>query len=303
MENFRVGTMDGWGLSYEALQDLNPRLVYCSVTGYGQNGPRKYETGYDFIIQAQGGIMSVTGPAEGPPTKVGVAIADITAGMNAAIAILAALYEREQSGQGQHIDIALFDSQLSWLANVASSYLVSGKRPGRYGNAHPTIVPYELFPGRDGWLAVGVGNDRQWQKLCALGGWADLAADARFATNPDRLANREALIGILTLRFRERDCEDWYAGMLAAGVPCARVNAIDEALAEPQVAAREMLVDLPHPTAGSVRVVGSPLKLSRTLVQYRRPPPLHGQHTEQVLREYLGFGPADIERLRKEGAI
>ncbi len=303
VENFYPGTMAGWGLGYEALRALNPRLVYCAISGYGQDGPYRDRPGYDFIIQAQGGIMSITGPVDGPPMKVGVAIVDITAGMNAAVAILAALHERGASGQGQYIDIALFDSQVAWLANVGSNYLVSGERPARYGNAHPNIVPYEPFPASDGWIAVGVGNDRQWQDLCLLAGWADLAADPRYATNPLRVQNRDTLIPALQVRFRQRPAQEWEQALLGANIPCATIQTVDQVFADPQVRARGMVVELPHPTAGTVRVAGSPLKLSRTPVRLAEPPPLLGQHTAEVLQAYLDYGPEEIARLRDEGVI
>jgi formyl-CoA transferase len=303
VENWRVGTMEEWGLGYEALRTLNPGLVYCAITGYGQTGPYRDRPGYDFVTQAEGGIMSITGPVEGPPMKVGVAIVDQTAGMFAAIAILAALREREHSGQGQYIDIALLDSQVAWLANVGSNYLISGQRPARHGNAHPNIVPYEPFPTSDGWIAVGVGNDRQWGRLCALAGWHDLAGDERFATNPQRVAHRDLLVPMLQERFRARTSEEWQATLLEAGIPGGPINSIDQVFSDPQVLAREMLVELPHPTAGSVKMAGSPLKLSRTPVRIVEPPPLLGQHTEEVLSEYLGYTPADLAPLRDEGVI
>lgn len=303
IENFRVGTMKKWGLNYESLREENPGLIYCTITGYGQTGPYSHRPGYDFIIQAEGGIMSIIGEEDGPPMKVGVAIVDITAGMNAAIAILAALHEREKSGMGQYIDIALLDSQLAWLANVGSNYLVTGERPARYGNAHPNIVPYESFATSDGWIAVGVGNDRQWQSLCNLAGWDELAADERFATNALRVEHRHILIPILQEHFRAHKKEFWVQLFLEAGIPCAPINTIDQALSDPHVGAREMLVELPHPTAGSVKIVSSPLKLSRTPTQMKSHPPLLGEHTDEVLRKFLGFTSDDLVCLREDGII
>jgi formyl-CoA transferase len=303
VENMRAGTMEGWDLGYEALSALNPGLIYCAITGYGQTGPYREHPGYDFIIQAQGGIMSITGPVEGPPMKVGVAIVDITAGSFAAISILAALHERQRSGEGQYIDVSLLDSQVAWLANVASNFLISGERPARYGNAHPNIVPYQPFPTADGWIAVGVGNDRQWSRLCELAGWEELATDDRFATNPQRVAHRDVLVPLLEERFRARSSEAWHTDLLEAGIPCSPINTIDQVFADPQVQAREMQVDLPHPTAGEIHMVGSPLKLSRTPVEIKAPPPLLGQHTAEVLSEYLDYTPQDIERLRETGVI
>jgi len=303
MENWRVGTMKRWGLGYETLQALNPGLIYCAITGYGQTGPYRDRPGYDFIIQAEGGGMSITGPVEGPPMKVGVAIVDITAGLFATTSILAALHERERSGKGQYVDIALLDSQVAWLANVGSNYLVSGQRPARYGNAHPNIVPYEPFPTSDGWIAVGVGNDRQWQRLCALAGWDDLAADERFATNPQRVEHRDVLVPMLQERFRARTSEKWHAALQEAGIPCGPINFIDQVFSDPQVLARDMLVELPHLIAGTVRLAGSPLKLSRTPARIEEPPPLLGQHTEEILTKYLGYTPDDLARLRDEAVI
>jgi formyl-CoA transferase len=303
VENWRIGTMEAWGLGYDALRSLNPGLIYCSITGYGQNGPARNRPGYDFIIQAEGGLMSITGPVEGQPTKVGVAIVDQTAGMFATISILAALHERSRSGIGQYIDISLLDSQLGWLANVASNYFVTGLRPGRYGNAHPNIVPYELFATEDRWIAIGVGNDRQWELLCKLTGWEDLAENNRFATNPGRVQNRDELIPLLQERFQTRPSQEWLDLIQTAGIPCGSVNHIDEIFRDPQVLARQMLQEIPHPTAGTIKMAGSPLKLSRTPVRMDDAPPLLGQHTEEVLRQYLGVTSQDIQRLREEGAI
>ncbi len=303
VENWRIGTMEAWGLGYDALRTLNPGLIYCAITGYGQNGPARNRPGYDFIIQAEGGLMSITGPVEGQPTKVGVAIVDQTAGMFATISILAALHERSRSGTGQYIDISLLDSQLGWLANVASNYFVTGLRPGRYGNAHPNIVPYELFATEDRWIAIGIGNDRQWELLCKVAGWEDLAENNRFATNPGRVQNRDELIPLLQERFQTRRSQEWLDLIQTAGIPCGSVNNIDEIFRDPQVLARQMLQEIPHPTAGTIKMAGSPLKLSRTPVRMDAPPPLLGQHTEEVLRQYLGVTSQDIQRLREEGAI
>ena len=235
--------------------------------------------------------------------KVGVAIVDITAGLYATVAILAALREREKSGKGQYIDIALLDAQTAWLANVACNYLVSGQQPERFGNAHPNIVPYEPFPTADGWIAVGVGNDRQWQALCAVAGWDDLGADARFKTNPQRVQQRDVLVPILQERFKNQTSEKWRAVLLGAGIPCGPINTIDEVFSDPQVLAREMVAQLPHPTAGIVKLAASPLRLSRTPVRDNAPPPLLGEHTEDVLKRHLGYSTDDITRLQDEGVI
>jgi len=303
IENFRVGTLQKWGLSYDALSKANPGLIYCSISGYGQSGPKRHQAGYDFVIQAEGGLMSIIGEVNGPPIKVGVAIVDITAGMNAVIAIQAALLEREKSGIGQHIDIALLDSQVAWLANVGSNYLVTGERPRRYANAHPNIVPYEPFATSDGWIAVAVGNDRQWKLLCERTGWDDLTKDERFNTNALRVEHRHTLVPILSERFKLHSTETWYQLLLDIGIPCSPINSIDQVYADPQVLAREMLVEMMHPTAGSVKVTGSPLKFSRTPVQMTSHPPLLGQHTDEVLSEYLGYTADEITDLRNKGVL
>lgn len=302
VENFKVGTMESLGLGYDALRALNPGLIYCAITGYGQNGPYKDRPGYDTVIQAQGGIMSVTGPVDGEPFKVGVAILDITAGMYATIAILAALNHRKQTGEGQYIDIALFDAQLGWLANVASAYLISGKPPKRYGNAHATIVPYQSMPTADGWLMLAVGNDGQFAALCNALGRPELSGDARFATNPARVMNRETLIALLEPIFRSRPTRDWIEELTQVDVPCGPVNDIPAALADPQAQARTMVQTVEHPS-GAIKLVGPVPKLSATPAQIYSAPPLLGQHTDQILRERLGYAEAEIAALRKSGAI
>ncbi|MBI3912895.1 MAG: CoA transferase [Chloroflexi bacterium] len=303
VENFKVGTMDGWRLGYGELKELNPRLIYCAITGYGQTGPYKDRAGYDFVAQAEGGIMSITGEPDGAPMKVGVAIADITTGLFALNAILAALYEREKSGGGQFIDVALLDSQVAWLANVASSYLISGNAPQRYGNAHATIVPYQAFTTRDGSIVVAIGADRQWQKFCALIERDDLARDARFATNPARVENRTALIPALEKVFAARDSAAWLALLQAEGIPCGPINSIEQVFQDAQVLRREMLIEMPHPTAGKIKLVGTPLKLSRTPARITLPPPLLGEHTGEVLREIVGLSDEEIQKLREAGAV
>lgn len=303
IENFRVGTMDKWGIGYDVLSKENPGLIYCTITGYGQTGPKREQAGYDFVIQAEGGIMSIIGDVDGPPMKVGVAIVDITTGMNAVIAILAAVHERQRSGLGQYLDIALLDSQVAWLANVGSNYLISGERPQRYGNAHPNIVPYQPFATSDGWIAVAVGNDRQWKNLCDVATWDDLAEDARFATNPLRVENRQMLLTILEERFQKNSTENWYQQLLDVGIPCGPINSIDQVYTDPQVLARAMLVEMPHPTAGSVKLAGSPLKFSRTPTQMDTHPPLLGQHTIAVLGEVLDYSNEEIRELRENGVI
>ncbi len=291
VENFRLGAMERWGLGYKELAPRNPGLVYCSISGYGRTGPLAALLGYDFAMQGVGGIMSITGEENGPPTKVGVAIVDLTAGMFALSAILAALRVRDLTGQGQQIDISLLDSHLAWLANAAGNYLVSGEAPQRMGNAHPNIVPYQTFTTLDGWVIVAVGNDRQWQRVAQALQRPDLAADPRFATNPDRVRHRGELTDILQGILAERGTADWLALFEEAGVPAGPVNTVAQALDNPQAAARGMLQTVPHPGIGPVRMVASPLKLEATPPTIRRHPPMLGEHTEEVLREIGHAGP------------
>ena len=303
IENFKPGALARMQLDYPALAALNPRLVYCSLTGYGQTGPYRDRPGYDFIIQAQGGIMSITGPEEGEPAKVGVAIADITTGLFAATAILAALHERQTSGQGQYIDVALLDSQIAWLANVAHNYLATGVSPKRYGNAHPSIVPYETFPTADGYVAVGIGTDEQYRKFCVLAGRPDLYDDDRFRTNAARVMHRAVLIPLLREIFRTRPAAEWIDLLLGIGVPVGPINDVATAIEDAQVQARGMVQEIDHPTAGHVKVLGPVAKLSRTPATVRRAPPPLGWDTDEVLHELLGYSHEDIAALRAAGAI
>ena len=304
LENFLPGDLAKMNLGYENIKALNPGIIYASVTGYGQSGPYRDQPGFDFILQAQGGLMSIIGEEEGPPMKVGVAIVDITAGLFACSAILAALHYREKSGVGQHIDMALLDAQVAWLANQASNYLVSGKVPRRMGNAHPNIVPYETFPAKDGiYIALGVGNDNQWRKFCRLAGIEQLMDDPQYATNPKRVENREKLVPLLREVFLRKDSGEWLKLLGEAEIPVGPINTIDRVFADPQVLARQMLVEMEHPKVGKFMVVGSPLKLSETPAQYRIPPPLLGEHTEEVLRNVLGYDKEKIARLREAKAI
>ena len=285
VENFRPGTLEKFGLDFETLHELNPRLVYCSITGFGQTGPMRDKPGYDFMIQALGGLMSITGEPEGEPMKTGVAVVDLFAGQNAVIAILAALQARTLTGHGQRLDIALFDSQLGWLANVASNYLISGNLPKRHGNAHPNIVPYQSFQASDGWFAIAVGNDRQFARLCEMLAKPEFSADERFATNSARVQNREVLIGLLKSIFVMRRVSEWLSALGEAEIPCGPINNFEQVFSMQQVQEREMLVKMDHPTIGELPLVGSPLKFSDTPVQYRLHPPLMGEHTEEILSE------------------
>lgn len=312
VENFMVGAMDEFGLGYSSLHEVNPALIYCSITGYGQTGPYAHRPGYDIAIEAEAGIMSITGPADnmadgatesGEPFKVGVAIVDITAGMNAVMAILAALHHRTRTGQGQQIDIALFDTQLAWLANVASSYLLSGETPKRYGNGHAAIVPYQTMPTADGWMMLAVGNDRQFARLCTVIEQPAWASDERFATNPARVANRQILVPALEAIFRTRPKAAWHAALTAVAVPCSPVNDIPTALADPHTAARQMVQSVTHPVTGTIPLIGPAPKLSGTPATIRSAPPLLGEHTEEILTSILGYTNDEIVDLRAKGVI
>jgi crotonobetainyl-CoA:carnitine CoA-transferase CaiB-like acyl-CoA transferase len=311
VENFKVGDMARYGLDAAAMLTLNPRLVYCSITGFGQTGPYRDRAGYDYAIQAMGGLMSVTGPSRaeiaddqpgGGPQKVGVAVADLFTGMYATTAILAALRHRDTTGQGQAIDMALLDTQVAMLANLGANYLVTGAAPQRAGNAHQNIVPYQVFEVADGHLILAVGNDGQFAKFCAVASCPDLPLDARFARNADRVRHRQVLVPMLAALMKTRARADWLAALEAAKVPCGPINNLEEVFADEQVRARDMTVELPHPLADTVRLVASPMKFSATPVQYRRPPPLLGQHTEEVLAE-SGFSSEELAQLRAQGAI
>ncbi len=302
IENFKHGDFDRMGIGYKELSKINPGLVYCSITGYGASGPYAAKPGYDFMIQAEGGLMSIIGPANGEPYKVGVAIVDVTAGLYAANAIQAALRYRDKTGKGQKVDVSLFESQIAWLINVASGYLVSGERPKRYGNAHPNIVPYEMFPTADGYIAAGAGNDTQFRRFCHVLGLDGVPDDPRFRTNPGRVENRQTLIPMLRERFSTRPTDEWISRLEEANIPCAPINPIDKVFAHPQAKARDMVVEVLHPTAGKVKMVGLPYKLSETPLGIYRYPPLLGEHTNQVLQE-LGYSDQGIASLREEGVI
>ena len=312
VENFKVGDMARYGLDYESLRALNPRLVYCSITGFGQTGPYRERAGYDYAIQAMGGLMSITGERDdlgGGPQKVGVAVADLFTGMYATVGILAALRHAEQTGEGQYVDMALLDAQVAMLANLGANYLVSGKAPGRAGNAHQNIVPYQVFevaPAADGHkdhIILAVGNDSQYAKFCDVAGRPDLAADPRFARNQDRVRNRAVLVPMLEPIMKQRTKSQWLALLEAAKVPCGPINNIDEVFADPQVNERGMVTHWQHPLQPALRLVSSPLKLSATPVRTLRPPPLLGQHTEEVLRELLDCADDRLSRLKQEKVI
>ena len=311
VENYKVGDMARYGLDASSLLALNPRLVHCSITGFGQDGPYAHRAGYDYAVQGLGGLMSVTGPSQadiaddapgGGPQKVGVAVADLFTGMYACTAILAALRHRDRTGQGQSIDMALLDTQVAMLANLGAGYLASGTVPGRAGNAHQTIVPYQVFEVADGHVIVAVGNDRQFERFCAVAGLDALPRDPRFAKNADRVRHRSTLVPLLAATLKTRGRDDWLAALEAEGVPAAPINDLSQVFADPQVTARGMTVELPHPLAGSIRLVGSPIRLSETPVRYERAPPLLGADTDTVLAE-TGLDADDIARLRRTGVV
>ncbi len=311
VENYKVGDMARYGLDATSLLALNPRLVYCSITGFGQTGPYRERAGYDYAVQGMGGLMSVTGPSRaeiaddasgGGPQKVGVAVADLFTGMYATTAILAALRHRDLTGEGQAIDMALLDTQVAMLANLGANYLTSGAVPQRMGNAHQNIVPYQVFEVADGHMIVAVGNDGQFAKFCEVAGQGELARDPRFTRNAERVRHRAVLVPLLAAFMKTRARADWLSALEAAKVPCGPINDLADVFADPQVLARQMTVDMPHPLSGSVRLVASPMKFSATPVQYQRPPPLLGEHTAQILAEF-GLSDAEVGALRAADAI
>jgi crotonobetainyl-CoA:carnitine CoA-transferase CaiB-like acyl-CoA transferase len=307
IENFKVDGLAKYGLDYPALHALNPGLVYCSITGFGQTGPYRHKPGYDFMIQGIGGLMSITGEPDqhpgGGPVKAGVAVADVFTGLYATIAILGALAHRDRTGEGQHIDLALLDTQVAVLANQAMNYLVTGVAPQRLGNAHPNIVPYQAFGTSDGHIIVAVGNENQYARLCEVIGRSDLARDARFATNASRVNHRDELIATMQAIFVTRTMREWLDGLERVGVPCGPINSIADVFADPQVQARGLRLDLPHPAIGAVPSVANPIKYSATPIAYRSAPPMLGADTDEILREMLGVTPAEIARLRKAGVV
>jgi formyl-CoA transferase len=303
VENFRTGTLARWGLDYAALQRLRPGLIYCSITGYGHSGPYKERPGYDFIAQALGGFMSITGPAEGEPIRAGVAIADIASGIFAFGAVMAALFARERSGEGQQIDISLLDSQVALMSYVASNYLISGEKPKRYGNAHPNIVPYEVVQAADGYMAFAAGNDGQWQKFCEAVDKLEWVEDERFASNPGRNQHRNILIPLLNELFRQRSIAEWTALCEQIGLPAAGINDMSEVFQDPQVQARGMRVEFERKEGETIPMVASPLQIPTSPARIHQGPPQLGEHTEEILKENLGYKDQKIEKLRAEGII
>ena len=302
VDNFRVGTLERFGIDEDTLRSLRPDIVYCTVTGYGYEGPYKERPGYDFIAQALGGFMSVTGPVDGDPTRAGVAIADLAAGMFACNAILASLFGRERTGEGQRIDISLLDSMVALMSYVASNHLVSGEVPERYGNAHPNIVPYQSFKAKDIYFAFAAGNDQQWARFCEAVDRSEWAEDDRFATNAARLEHRDQVVDMLGDLFATREAQHWLALCERIGIAAAPINTIDRVFEHPQVKARNMKNHAPHPKDGQVPLVGSPLNIPTSPTRVRRAPPTLGQHTDEILNE-LGYSQDEIEDLRGGGAI
>jgi formyl-CoA transferase len=303
VENFKLGSMEEWGLDYASLERINPRLVYCNISGYGNDGPDAGRPGYDFVMQAEGGLMSLTGPVDGMPYRHAIAVIDITTGMLAATAICAALHARERTGTGQRVDLSLLETQVAWLANLGQYTLVAGAPPPRYGNAHSTVVPYEVFKCTDDYFALACGNDSQFRRLCEVIGRPDMGADEQFATNPGRVTHRDALIPQLQAEFGRFAVDDLLRRLSAAGVPAGRINTLDRVLDDPQVLHRQMVVEVEHPTAGALKLLGVPYKFSRTPATVKSAPPLMGQHTDEVLRTLLGYSEEEIAELRASGAV
>lgn len=305
VENFRTGNLAQYSLAYEQIKDRFPRLVYCSITGFGQSGPYAKRAGYDYLVQGMGGIMSVTGDPDGPPQKVGVGIADLMTGMYAVVAILAALRHRDATGAGQYVDMALLDTQVAWLSYVGQNYLTSGQVPRRCGNHHPNIMPYQVFGAADGLLILAVGNDAQFERFCNFCGRGEIARDPRFATNARRLKHRETITPIVADLIAAHPIRHWVEGLTKVNVPCGPINAVDQVFTDPQVMARELKIAMPHPAAGGadIDLIGSPIKMSASPVSYRRPPPSLGEHTDEVLTELLGLDKAKISALRRRGVI
>jgi len=303
VENFRPGTMDRLGLGQAHVRARHPRIVYASVSGYGPDGPWGGRPGYDAVVQGEGGLMSITGPADGAPHKAGASLADITAGMTAFQGILLALLRRERTGEGGYVDVSLLESVLSTLAYHASTYLLTGRVPARLGNRHPSLAPYETFEAQDGYVIVGAGSESLWRSLCVVLGDPALASDPRFATNAARVTNYDDLRALLAPRLKARPVAEWLAALEGAGIPCGRVRTVAEALDNPQVPARGLLLEVEHATIGRGRYVGSPIHLSGAGRGSTLPPPLLGQHTDEVLKERLGLGPADVLALRRDGVV
>jgi len=303
VENFTPGLTSRFGLDYESLREINPRLVYCSISAYGQDGPYRDRPGYDMVLSAVGGLMGITGERDGNPCKVGVAITDVLTGIYASGAITSALLWRERSGRGQHIDCSLLDAQVSALANIASNWLVAGQEAKRWGTAHESIIPYQVFQTADRPIAIAVANQKLWVNFCKLigkDGWID---DPRFESNPKRVEHREVLLPLVNEVMAQKGCDEWMGLLVGAAVPCGPVNSMEHLFADPQVLHRNMIAEVPHPTIGNLRLAGVPLKYSETPATVRLPPPLLGEHTEEVLADVLGYPPERIAALKQEGVV
>jgi crotonobetainyl-CoA:carnitine CoA-transferase CaiB-like acyl-CoA transferase len=303
IENFKFGTMAEWGCGQDFMKKEAPQAIHCTISGYGSRGPKGAQPGYDFLLQAESGLMSITGEKDGDPTKMGVAIVDLCTGLYAAISILGALNARNNGHPGQHVEVSLYATGLSLLANVASNVLISGKAPGRYGNGHPNIVPYRSFRCRDADIALAVGNDGQFVQFATVAGHPEWATDARFVRNRDRVGNRAVLDGLIEETLICRKADEWIEALLAVGVPCSRINTVQEALAAAQTAATDMVIDIEHPAIGMFRSLGIPMAFSATPTEVRCPPPLLGESTDSVLREILGFSEGEIESLRADKIV
>lgn len=302
-ENFKTGGLKKYGLDYDSLKDEFPDLIYCSITGFGQTGPYAARPGYDYLAQGMGGFMSITGEPDGQPMKAGISIADIMTGMYATVSVLAALNHRNTTGEGQHLDLCLLDSMIATMTFEASNYLASGKLPTRLGNAHPNVVPYQVVPTKDGHIIIASGNEDQFKRFCEFSGAEHWMADPRFETNSLRIQNRTDFVPLLYEVMAQKTSQEWLEGLEGVGVPCGPVNTLEQVFNDPQVLAREMKVEIPHPTAGSVTVPGSPINMSKTPVKYRMAPPLVGQHTDEVLGELLNISAEDRDALREKGLI
>ncbi len=304
IENFSPGVTERLRIDYKTISRINPKIVYCSITGFGQTGPYRSRVAYDIILQGMGGFMGITGEPDRPPVRIGVAITDLIAGMYAAIAILSALRARDQTGRGQYIDIALLDSTVSFMTYMAANYFATGEVPPRMGSAHPNIVPYQCFKAGDGkYFTLAVANDRIWQSFCKAVGLEHLAEDTRFKTNPDRVRNRSQLIPMLEKLFLEKPRDEWLKILEENRVPAGPVYTMDEVFSDPQVLHREMLIEMSHPKIGKIKQIGTPMKLSETHCEIKLPPPLLGQHTEEVLKDLLGYTQEEIKQLREQGVI
>ena len=307
VENFKTGALAKYGLDYKSLASENPGLIYCSLTGFGHDGPYKDKSGYDYVIQGMGGLMSVTGQKDGEagaePMKVGVAVSDIVTGLYATIGILAAVIHQSRTGEGQSLDMALFDCQAAALANQATSYLASGAVPARLGNSHPNIVPYQVFATKDGHLILATSNDKQFRRFATVAGILEVADDPRFATNAQRVAHRQIIVDLLQPILAARTTMQWIADLEAANVPCGPINRVDQVFSDPQAIARHLTIAMQHATLGEIRLPASPLRLSRTPPQYRYAPPVLGEHNQDILTNILGLSGSEIERLRKSGIV